>query len=145
ARRLPGPRGLPPGRDRRGALPRLPPRPRRRHDAGRQGRPMTAQTTAKPIVTIALAHETDIVLVRQRARQIAALLGFDTHDQTRITTAVSEIARNVLEHGRGGRAEFRATLDDGHQGLEIVLSDQGPGIADLGAVLAGDYQSPTGM
>jgi signal transduction histidine kinase/DNA-binding response OmpR family regulator len=106
---------------------------------------MTASATAKPIVTIALARETDIVLVRQRARQIAALLGFDTHDQTRITTAVSEIARNVLEHGRGGRTEFRAALDGRRQGLEIVLSDEGPGIADLDAVLAGDYQSPTGM
>ena len=106
--------------------------------------------TAAPIVTIALARETDIVQVRQRARQIAALLGFDTHDQTRITTAVSEIARNVLEHGRGGQVAFRALLGDPRQGdlqqgMEIVLTDKGPGIADLEAVLTGTYQSPTGM
>ncbi len=106
--------------------------------------------TAAPIVTIALARETDIVQVRQRARQIAALLGFDTHDQTRITTAVSEIARNVLEHGRGGQVAFRALLGnprqgDPQQGMEIVLADKGPGIADLDAVLTGTYQSPTGM
>lgn len=101
--------------------------------------------TVKPIVTIALARETDIVQVRQRARQIATLLGFDTHEQTRITTAVSEIARNVLEHGRGGRATFRALVDDSQQGIEIVLADNGPGIAALDAVLSGAYQSATGM
>jgi signal transduction histidine kinase/DNA-binding response OmpR family regulator len=110
---------------------------------------MTTKPAPKPpanaIVTIALTRETDIVLVRQRARHIATQLGFDTHDQTRITTAVSEIARNVLEHGRGGRVAFRAALDGRPQGLEIVLSDQGPGIADLEAVLSGAYQSPTGM
>ncbi|HUA55402.1 MAG TPA: ATP-binding protein [Candidatus Sulfotelmatobacter sp.] len=100
---------------------------------------------AKPIIVVALRRETDIVLARQRTRQLAELLGFDTNVQTRITTAVSEIARNVLEHGRGGRIGFRIVEGDDVQALEIVLEDRGPGIADLEAVLQGTYQSPTGM
>ena len=51
-------------------------------------------------------RETDIILARQRARKVADLLGFDSQDQTRITTAVSEIVRNALEYGGGGLLEF---------------------------------------
>ena len=50
--------------------------------------------------------EHDVVLVRQRARQIAGLLGFESQDQTRIATAVSEIARNAFQYAGGGKVEF---------------------------------------
>lgn len=97
-----------------------------------------------PILTVQLRHEPDIVLARQRARQIAERLGFDKQDQTRIATAVSEIARNAFSYGGGGKAEF--VVEDGAvQSLSIRIRDQGPGIADLQAVLSGDYVSPTGM
>jgi anti-sigma regulatory factor (Ser/Thr protein kinase) len=46
------------------------------------------------------------VLARQRTRQIAARLCFDTQQQTRLATAVSEIARNAFQYGGGGRIEF---------------------------------------
>jgi signal transduction histidine kinase/CheY-like chemotaxis protein len=85
-----------------------------------------------------------VVLARQRARQIATLLGFETREQTAIATAVSEIARNLVEYGGGGIAEF--TLDgDPARCLRVRLQDRGPGIADLQAVLDGRYTSPTGM
>ena len=97
-----------------------------------------------PILTVQLRHEPDIVLARQRARQIAERLGFDKQDQTRIATAVSEIARNAFSYGGGGKAEF--VVEDGAvQSLSIRIRDEGPGIADLQAVLSGDYVSPTGM
>ena len=60
------------------------------------------------LLAIAIEQEQDIVLARQRTRQIATLLGFEAQDQTRITTAVSEIARNAIEYGKGGRIETRA-------------------------------------
>ena len=50
-----------------------------------------------------IRYEQDVVLVRQRARHIAMLLGFDSQDQTRIATSVSEIARNAFEYAGGGR------------------------------------------
>ena len=51
-------------------------------------------------------NEGDVVAVRQRARRIAELLGFERQDQTRIATAVSEMARNAFGYAGGGRAEF---------------------------------------
>ncbi len=96
------------------------------------------------LLSIAIERETDIVLVRQRARKIAGLVGFDAQDQTRITTALSEIARNVWEYAGGGRVEFWFNADRA-QSLEIVVQDKGKGIADIEAVLAGTYQSNTGM
>src|SRR5512145_1871287 len=58
------------------------------------------------IATIELKLERDVVLARQRARQISNRLGFDTHDQTRISTAVSEIARDAFNHTGRGSVEF---------------------------------------
>lgn len=88
-----------------------------------------------------LRGEQDVVLTRQRARQIAELIGFDVLDQTRIATAVSEIARNAFRYAGGGRVEF--SLEDGALGVQV--RDQGPGIPHLEAVLEGRYQSETGM
>jgi signal transduction histidine kinase len=98
-----------------------------------------------PILTVALKDEADVVAARQRARRIAELLGFDPHDQIRIGTAVSEIARNAVSYGGGGRAEF--LVEDGWspQGLVARISDKGTGVADLAAVLEGRYHSATGM
>lgn len=96
------------------------------------------------IMTIALMTEADVVAARQRARLIAELLGFERQDQTRIATAVSEIARNAQSYGGGGRIVFRLD-DNGVQTFAIEVSDKGPGIADLDEVLSGRYVSPTGM
>ena len=94
------------------------------------------------IVNVEVSGEQDVVLARQRARQIAASLGFDLQEQTRIATAVSEIVRNAYEYARSGRVEFAI-----RQGAEFVITieDKGPGIRDLGAIIDGRYQSRTGM
>jgi signal transduction histidine kinase/CheY-like chemotaxis protein len=88
--------------------------------------------------------EEDVVTVRRLARDIAAELGFDRNDQTRIATAVSEIARNAFRYAGGGAAEFRF-LQDGSPELQIEVSDSGPGIRDLHRILNGTYKSQTGM
>ncbi len=97
------------------------------------------------LLLVALEHEPDIVLVRKRTRLIAELLGFDRQDQTRITTAVSEVARNAFEYAGGGRAEFRVSDASTRYSFEIVISDKGPGIRDLPAVLSGSHRSEQGM
>lgn len=97
------------------------------------------------IVSLAVTAEEDVVLARQRARQVAALLGFDVADQTRIATAVSEIARNASTYARGGRMEFRVEGTTAPQVLIVRATDEGPGIADVRAILEGRYRSPTGM
>src|SRR5215475_9607481 len=94
---------------------------------------------------VAIRYERDVVLVRQRARQIAGLVGFDAQDQTRIATAVSEIARNAFEYARGGNVEFRLEGSTAPQLLCVQVSDRGPGIRELATVLEGRYRSASGM
>jgi signal transduction histidine kinase/CheY-like chemotaxis protein len=97
------------------------------------------------VITVALKFEDDIVLARQRARQLARLLGFDAQDQTRIATSVSEIARNAFRYAGGGKVEFGVEGRTPPQLFEIVVSDEGPGIARLSDILEGSYRSSTGM
>jgi signal transduction histidine kinase len=96
-----------------------------------------------PILTTDITSEHDIVLARQRARQIAGLLGFDAQDQTRLATAVSEIARNAYQYAAGGKVAFE--LEAKPPTLLMTVRDHGPGIARLADVLDGRYHSPTGM
>src|SRR5262245_53895857 len=96
------------------------------------------------LLSITIGSERDVVLARQRARQITAPLGFDTQDQTRISTAVSEIARNVFTYAKGGVVEFRVEGTTAPQVLMISVIDEGPGIGDLQQILSGDYRSATG-
>jgi signal transduction histidine kinase/CheY-like chemotaxis protein len=84
----------------------------------------------RSLLRLELAQDRDIVTARQRARQVSALLGFDPQDQVRIATAVSELARNAIRHGGGGTIEF-ALMTAQHPSLQIVISDRGPGIANL--------------
>jgi signal transduction histidine kinase/CheY-like chemotaxis protein len=97
------------------------------------------------ITTVALTREPDVVVARQRARRIGELLGFDRQDQTRLATAVSEIARNAFRYARGGRVEFSVEGQTPPQILLVRVSDEGPGIASLPTVLSGQYRSTTGM
>jgi signal transduction histidine kinase/CheY-like chemotaxis protein len=97
------------------------------------------------LLRISLAAETDIVLVRNRTRRLAELIGFDAQNQTRITTAVSEIVRNAYEYARGGHIEFHLTGDPERQSFEILVRDHGPGITDIQAILSGSHKSATGM
>jgi len=97
------------------------------------------------ILYMTLQQEHDVVLARQRARQIAALLGCEVQDQTRIGTAVSEIARNAVSYAGGGKVEFFVEGNTPPQLLQVCISDQGPGIPALPAILAGQYHSNTGM
>ncbi len=97
------------------------------------------------ITNVAIRAEGDIVTARQRARRLAELLGFERQDQTRIATAVSEIARNAFSYAGGGQAEFSLQENDGRQALAVRISDHGKGIADLDAVLEGRYRSASGM
>jgi signal transduction histidine kinase/CheY-like chemotaxis protein len=98
-----------------------------------------------PILSADIRQEHDTVNARQRARQIARLLGFDPQDQTRIATAVSEIARNAYNYAGGGRIEFLVEGITRPQLFVVKVVDRGPGIANLAAILEGTYESKTGM
>jgi signal transduction histidine kinase/CheY-like chemotaxis protein len=98
-----------------------------------------------PILTVAIRQEMDTVTVRQRCRHVARLLGFDTQDQTRISTSVSEIARNAYSYAGGGKVELTVEGNTPPQLLIIHVTDEGPGIKNLAEILEGRYTSATGM
>ena len=91
------------------------------------------------ILKIGLDNEQDVVMVRQRARQISAALGFGLQDQVRIATAVSEVARCACRHEYGGRATFSLDEQGGASALQVVIRDNGgalrPGVAMAAAAL----------
>lgn len=101
--------------------------------------------TIRRLMTVAIRTEFDVVACRQRARQIAALCHFRAQDQVKISTAVSELARNVFDYAQAGQVEFSVTGNTVPQALLIRIEDKGPGISDLDLVLAGRYQSTTGL
>jgi signal transduction histidine kinase/CheY-like chemotaxis protein len=97
------------------------------------------------LLTVSLERESGVVLARQRARQLAERLGFSTLEQTQIATAVSEIARNAFEYASGGVVEYAIEGKSAPQVFQVRVSDKGPGIADVRAVLTGAHTSQTGM
>ena len=101
-------------------------------------------STEQNILSVDIRYENDVVAARQRARQLAACLGFDLQDQTRIATAVSEMARNAYQYAGGGAVQFQVR-GRVPQMFVIVVNDNGKGIANLNQILLGRYRSETGM
>lgn len=97
------------------------------------------------LLTHALNVQSDVVGARQRAREIASMLGFAERDQTRISTSVSEIARNAFRYAGGGKVEFALEGDAAPQALMITVTDDGPGIPNLEQIMDGTYRSKTGL
>ncbi|HEX7004118.1 MAG TPA: ATP-binding protein [Trueperaceae bacterium] len=88
-----------------------------------------------PLLTLELRYEQDVVTARQRAKQVAQLLGFEPQDQIRVATSVSELARNAVVHAGSGRVEFALEEAPPSQVLVMKVADEGPGIADIEEVL----------
>jgi len=85
-----------------------------------------------PLSSLSLHFEYDLVAARRRARQIAALLGFEDRDQTRIATVASELARNALRYGGGGHVEFAVDRDGFAPSLLMTVTDRDPTARDAG-------------
>lgn len=93
----------------------------------------------------AVQSDADVVRVRQAVRDLAVRAKLSLVDQTKLVTATSELARNTLVYGGGG--EVRAALIEraGRTGVEIVFSDDGPGIPDIELALTDGWTSGSGM
>jgi signal transduction histidine kinase/CheY-like chemotaxis protein len=96
------------------------------------------------ILQVELRDDRDVVLARQRARRVAALLGFESQNQARISTALSEIARNAVMYGGGGMVEFEVQTGQEPE-LILRISDRGPGIPELQPVLDGQIGTGAGL
>jgi len=91
------------------------------------------------VIQLPVGGHEDIVLARQKVRDLAADMGFSLLDQTRIVTAVSELARNIVVHAQGGTMAVFKPAE--RAGLRIVFADKGPGIADIGKAMQESYSS----
>lgn len=100
---------------------------------------MTFQSCVKII------NEWDIVAARQLGRKISKEIGFGTVDQARITTAISELARNIFLYAGRGEICIEKVNESGKQGMIIVAKDKGPGIVDIRKVMQDGYTTSGGL
>ncbi len=90
-------------------------------------------------------NEWDIVSARQLGRDLSKELGFSSVDQARITTAISELARNIYLYAGKGKVCIEPVKDVNRSGLQIIASDTGPGIQDIRKVMQDGFTTSGGL
>jgi serine/threonine-protein kinase RsbT len=95
--------------------------------------------------TILVTTEPHIVMVRQGTRRLAVEIKLSLVDQTKVVTAASELARNLLIYGGGGEVRLEILREGLRQGLRAHFIDKGPGISDMSLAMRDGYTSGTGM
>jgi serine/threonine-protein kinase RsbT len=90
---------------------------------------------------VAIENEADIVTARQKGRQLAAKRGFSSTEQTLIATAISEVARNIVEYAERGEIILSSVEHDGHRGVVVVAHDEGPGIQNPELAMRDGYST----
>ncbi len=94
---------------------------------------------------VPIADSTDIVTARQRGRELASQIGFTGSDLTVIATAISELARNIVEYARNGEIVLALAHRGSRTGIQIVARDQGPGIAEVAKAVQAGYSTGNGL
>lgn len=104
---------------------------------------MTLPPTDAPAAVLAVAAEADLIRARQLLRAEAQRAGLGLVDQTKLITAGSEIARNILTYASGSRGSLRAEQVRGgaRRGVTVTFTDDGPGIEDVGAALTDGFST----
>ena len=92
-----------------------------------------------------LRAESDIVLARQAGRELAREVGFGSADQTRLATAISELARNVIQYAGGGTCLIADESNQHLTRIRVVVEDAGPGIADLEQAMTHGFTTGGGL
>jgi serine/threonine-protein kinase RsbT len=87
----------------------------------------------------------DIVIARQQGREMALALGFSGAEVTLVAAAISEIARNILDHAKRGEVLFSQVQHGNHLGLQVIAQDQGPGIPDITQAMQYGYSTRRGL
>ncbi len=102
-------------------------------------------TVAAEQVAIAVKVSEDIVTARQAGHELAAQLGFTLTDRTMISTAISEIARNITSYAGSGEIRLLVDQRDGRRALIVQAEDQGPGIRDIPRALEDGFSTGRGL
>jgi serine/threonine-protein kinase RsbT len=94
---------------------------------------------------IPLTTTDEVVTIRQRTREFALDARLSLVDQTKLVTAASELARNMVIYGGGGMVTLEHLEQDGRVGVRIIFDDKGPGIPDISLALRDGYTSGGGL
>jgi serine/threonine-protein kinase RsbT len=101
--------------------------------------------SAGTILRAPLRDEADVAVARAQTRAICQVLGFDSETLEALVTAVSEIARNVIDHAHRGEIQLVTIRAGSDAGVEVVVRDHGPGIADLDQAMRDGFTSGSGL
>lgn len=91
--------------------------------------------------TLKISSEQDVVLIRQRLKEIAVKMGMSIVNQTKLITAASELGRNVLNYAKTGTVTMEVVSDRLKNGIKVIFADQGPGIADISKAMQDGYST----
>jgi serine/threonine-protein kinase RsbT len=94
---------------------------------------------------VPIAADVDIVTARQEGRDLADRMGCSSIESTMIATAISEIARNIMSHAGRGEIAITTVTIDGRNAIEVVASDEGPGIVDIERAMQDGYSTGPGL
>ena len=96
-------------------------------------------------IRVKIASSPDIVMARQHGRSMAAQLGFSGSDLTIVATAISELARNIVEHAKSGEIILKSVDGNPKRGIIVIAQDEGPGIPDVARALQDGYTTGKGL
>jgi serine/threonine-protein kinase RsbT len=98
----------------------------------------------KPI-ELPLTAQEDVVAVRQAVRSKAVAIGLSLVDQTKLVTAASELARNTVIYGGGGKATLEVVEESNRRGIRLAFDDKGPGIRDIEKAMQDGFTTGGGL
>lgn len=90
-------------------------------------------------------QEPDVIPFISHLRNRASQLGMNSLNQTKLITAASELARNMINHAGGGEAQVEHVRQTNREGFRLVFTDKGPGIVDIDKAMEDGYSTGTGM
>jgi serine/threonine-protein kinase RsbT len=99
--------------------------------------------TAELVVPI--RADADVLLARQKARELAKGLKFSSSELTLIATAISEVARNIVTYAKEGEITIGLVSKGHRRGIRVVAHDQGPGIADIGRAMQDGFSTSSSL
>ena len=90
---------------------------------------------------IPITREQDVVLLRNRVKEFAVKIKMGLVNQTKLITAASELVRNMMKYGGGGKVILEIVTKGRENGVRIQFTDEGPGIADINLAMKDGYSS----
>jgi serine/threonine-protein kinase RsbT len=98
-----------------------------------------------PTKSLPVRTSEDVVRVRAAVRDASVASGFSLVEQTKFVTAASELARNTIDHGKGGEVEIEVVDSGVRKGVRLTFSDKGPGIPDIAQAMKDGFTSGGGL